>query len=140
MIAPLHERFLPVTQTALRVVAGAAYFVHGSQKVFGWFGGVGPSGGSADLMSRFGAAGMIEVVLGILLVLGLMTRLAAFLASGEMLVAYLWVHAMGSSSIFWWVNRGETVLLFSLIWLVFAAWGAGPFSLDARLARKNANP
>ncbi len=137
MIAPISERYLPYTQTALRVVAGAAYFVHGAQKLFGWFGGMGPTGGSVEFMSKFGVAGAFEVVLGICLVLGLMTRLAAFLASGEMAVAYFWVHAAGSSaSVLWWVNRGETVMLFAFIWLVFAAWGAGPYSVDAMLGRK----
>ena len=88
MITPISERYLPHTQTALRVVAGAAYFVHGAQKSFGWFGGMGPTGSSVDFMSKYGVAGAVEVVLGICLVLGLMTRLAAFLASGEMAAAY----------------------------------------------------
>lgn len=137
MIAPISERYLPHAQTALRVVAGAAYFVHGAQKLLGWFGGTGPSGGSVELMSKFGVAGAFELVLGACLVLGLMTRFAAFLASGEMAVAYFWVHASGSGSVFWWVNKGETVMLYSFIWLVYAAWGAGPFSLDAILSRKH---
>lgn len=137
MIAPISERYLPHAQTALRVFAGAAYFVHGAQKLLGWFGGMGPNGGSVELMSKFGAAGALELVLGLCLMLGLMTRFAAFLASGEMAVAYFWVHAAGSGSVLWWVNKGETVMLYSLIWLVFAAWGAGPFSLDAVLSRKN---
>ena len=137
MIAPISERYLSHAQTALRVVAGAAFFVHGAQKAFGWFGGMGPSGTAVDMMSKFGAAGAIEVVLGICLVLGLMTRWAAFLASGEMAIAYFWVHASGSSSVLWWANRGETVMLFSFIWLVFAAWGAGPYSIDAMLGRKH---
>lgn len=136
MIAPISDRYRPATQAALRIAAGSAYFSHGAQKLFGWFGGAGPDGGTVELASRYGAAGVIEVVFGACLVLGLMTRLAAFIASGEMAVAYFWVHMGGSGQLFWWDNRGEMVMLYSFIWLLFAAWGAGPFSLDARLARE----
>ncbi|MEO8200132.1 MAG: DoxX family protein, partial [Gemmatimonadota bacterium] len=76
-----------ITQTALRVVAGLAFFSHGGQKLFGWFGGMGPNGGSVELMSRFGAAGVIETVAGLGIALGLFTRPLAFIASGEMAVA-----------------------------------------------------
>lgn len=134
MLAPLPARYLPTTQAALRIGAGLAYFSHGAQKLFGWFGGVGPDGGTVELMSRFGAAGVIEVVAGACIVLGLGTRLAAFLASGEMAVAYFWMHAGQSGKIWWWENRGELVLLYSFIFLVFAAWGAGPASVDGWLA------
>ena len=136
MIAPLNARFLPAAQAALRIVAGLAYFSHGAQKLFGWFGGMGPGGGTVELMSRFGAAGVIEVVGGACLVIGFGVRLVAFLASGEMAVAYLLMHAAGSGSIWWWVNRGEVPLLYCFVWLVFAAWGAGAFSVDAWLARR----
>ena len=121
--------------TLLRIIAAAAFFSHGAQKLFGWFGGFG-EGGTAELMSRFGAAGVIEVVVGIALALGLFTRILAFIGSGEMAMAYFWVHAAGSGSIWWWVNRGETAMLFSFVWLFFAAYGAGPYSLDAWIAKR----
>ena len=73
---------------------------------------------------------------GVALALGLFTRILAFIGAGEMAVAYFWVHAAGSGSIWWWVNRGETVMLFSFVWLVFAAYGAGPYSLDAWIAKR----
>lgn len=136
MSGPINERYLPFAQTALRVAAGLAFFSHGAQKMLGWFGGMGPDGGTVQYMSKFGVAGAIELVGGLLLVLGLGTRWAAFIASGEMAVAYFWMHAAGSGAIFWWQNRGELVMLFSFIWLLFAVWGPGPYSLDARLARK----
>jgi putative oxidoreductase len=132
----------PMTQqqsyalTLLRIFAGLAFFSHGAQKLLGWFGGFGPEGGTAELMSRFGVAGVIELVGGLLIVIGLFTRIAAFIASGEMAVAYFWMHSMGSGSIWWWENRGETVMLFSFLWLFFAAYGAGPYSVDAWLARR----
>ena len=136
MIAPLSQRYLPATQAALRIIAGLAYFAHGAQKLFGWFGGMGPKGGTVDIMSRFGAAGVIEVVFGACIVLGLFTRLAAFIASGEMAVTYFWMHAAARGSIWWWVNRGETPMLFCFIFLAFAAWGAGPLSVDSWMARR----
>jgi putative oxidoreductase len=134
VIAPLNSRYLPATQAALRIAAGLAFFSHGAAKVFGWFGGMGPNG-TVELMSRFGAAGVIEVVCGVCLVVGLGTRLAAFVASGEMAVAYFWIHA-GGGGLWWWRNRGEMVMLYAFIWLVFAAWGAGPLSVDGWLARR----
>src|SRR5207249_3299570 len=103
------QRFRTVAHTALRIAAGLTYFSHGGQKLFGWFGGLGPQGGHAELMSRFGAAGTIEVVAGVCIVLGLFTRPVAFIASGEMAVAYFWMHVGGSGKLWWWLNRGEVV-------------------------------
>jgi putative oxidoreductase len=127
------HRYLPYAQTALRIAAGLTYWSHGVQKLFGWFGGVGPNGGTAELMSRFGAAGIIESVAGICIALGLLTRPLAFLASGEMAVAYFWMHVGQSGQLWWWKNRGELVMVYSFLWLLYAAWGAGPYSLDAWL-------
>ncbi len=138
MRAPLNDRFVPVAQTLLRVFAGLAFFSHGAQKILGWFGGMGPNG-TVELMSRFGAAGVIELVAGTCIVLGLGTRWVAFIASGEMAVAYFWMHAGNSGSIWWWANRGETVMLFSFIFLLFAAWGAGPWSVDAKMGSERSS-
>ena len=134
------SRYAGLTQSLLRIVAGLAYFSHGAAKLLGWFGGMGPDGGPVELMSRFGAAGVIETILGFLLILGLFTRPAAFLASGEMAVTYFWMHWGATGSPWWWENRGEVVMLFSFIWLFFAAAGAGPLSLDARLAGRPIPP
>ena len=119
---------------ALRIAAGLAFFSHGAQKILGWFGGFGDAG-TAQLLSEYGAAGMIELVGGALIVLGLFTRPAALLASGEMAVAYFWKHWGSSGEMWWWDNRGELVMVYSFLWLFFAVWGAGPFSLDARRDR-----
>lgn len=66
--------------------------------------------------------------------LGLFTRPTAFIASGQMAVAYFWIHVGGSDpfSIWHWENRGETVMIFSFTWLMLAAVGAGDFSLDKK--------
>ena len=130
------DRMRGIAHSALRIIAGLAYFSHGTQKLLGWFGGVGPNGGAVDLMTRFGAAGVIESSMGLLLILGLFTRPAAFLASGEMAVTYFWMHWGQTGHMWWWQNGGEVVMLFSFTWLLFAAWGGGPFSLDAWLQQR----
>jgi putative oxidoreductase len=128
-----------LAHSALRIAAGLAYFSHGAQKLLGWFGGFGPGGGSAELLSRFGIAGTIETIAGALLIMGLFTRPVAFIASGEMAVTYFWMHWGGSGQVFWWQNHGETPLLYCFIWFLFAAWGPGAFSLDAWI-RKQPTP
>lgn len=131
MSAETDDRPRLIALTALRVAAGLAFFSHGAQKLLGWFGGWG-DGGTVELMSRYGVAGVIELVAGMGMVLGLFTRPLAFIASGEMAVAYLWAHVGGSGVIWWWANRGELAMVYSFVWLFFAARGAGPWSLDAR--------
>jgi putative oxidoreductase len=116
--------------TLLRIVAALLFFSHGAQKLFGWFGGMGPGGGTANLMSLMGAAGVIEVVAGTGIALGLATRPLAFIASGEMAVAYFWSHVRRSNSVWWWENGGELAILYCFLWLYFWAAGAGPISLD----------
>ena len=124
-----------ISLDALRIAAGLGYFSHGAQKMFGWFGGFGPDGGTAELMTRFGAAGVIEVVCGAALVLGVLTRPVAFVAAGEMAVAYFWMHVSPSGELFWWANGGELAMVYAFTWLFFAFRGAGPFSVDAWRAR-----
>lgn len=137
MKGPIPERFLPAVHAALRIVAGLAFMSHGLQKV-GFLGGFGPNGGSVDMMSRFGIAAVIELVGGALIALGFGTRWAAFIASGEMAVAYFWIHTGGSGKLLWWQNRGELVMLFSFIFLLMSVWGAGPASVDGLLAKRKA--
>jgi putative oxidoreductase len=137
MTSDTRDRFRTITLTALRIVAGLAFFTHGAQKLFGWFGGFGPDGGTAPLMSQFGVAGILETFGGLCMILGLFTRPIAFLLSGEMAVAYFWMHFGRSGKLWWWDNGGEVVMLFSFIWLFFSAWGAGPVSLDARRRRQS---
>ena len=116
--------------TLLRIVAALLFFSHGAQKLFGWFGGMGPGGGTASLLTLIGAAGVIEVVAGAGIAVGLFTRVLAFIASGEMAVAYFYSHVRRSNSLWWWENGGEVAILYCFLWLYFAAAGAGPISLD----------
>jgi putative oxidoreductase len=119
-------------RSILRIVVGALFVIHGTQKLFGF-----PPNemmpGPVSLTSMMGAAGLLEVVGGALIILGLLTRPVAFLLAGEMAVAYFTVHhprALLPIS-----NGGELAVLFcfSFLYLMFA--GAGVWSLDAMIAR-----
>ena len=132
-------RFRSFAHNAFRIAVGLMFFTHGAQKLLGWFGGFGRDGGTVELMSRFGIAGTLETFGGLAIILGLFTRPVAFVLAGEMAVAYFWMHTAGRGSVWWWVNRGEVVALFSWSFLLLSALGGGSFSLDAVLkARKDA--
>jgi putative oxidoreductase len=124
------ERFAPHTLAALRVVAGLLFLAHGLVKVAGFPAGAEP--GQQELLSLFGIGGLIEVVTGALLILGLFTRPAAFIASGQMAVAYWMFHAPAGP--FPVLNGGEGAILFAFIFLLIAAAGPGAFALDNRRA------
>ena len=117
----------PQLLSVLRIVAGFLFLLHGTQKLFA----IPPSasGRTVELASRLGAAGVIETVGGLLILLGLFTRPAAFICSGEMAFAYFLAHApRGPLPL---GNGGEVPVLFCFIFLYLAAAGAGPWSLDA---------
>ncbi len=121
-----------ITHALLRVVTGLMFWQHGAQKLFGWLGGRQVQ----DMASQFGLAGVLEFFGGILIILGLFTRPVAFILSGEMAFAYFLAHAPRG---LWPIeNRGEVVVLFSFIFLFFAAHGAGRYSLDAMFGRRRA--
>ena len=122
-----------LTLNALRIVAGFLFWQHGAQKLFGILGGdqVG------SLMSLMGMAGVIEFVGGILIAIGLFTRPVAFLAAGEMAVAYFMAHVGGAETtmemLFPIMNGGELSAFFCFTWLLFMAHGPGSFSVDAAM-------
>ena len=122
----IEARFAPFTLAAVRIVSGALFLAHGLVKVAGFPAGAQP--GAQPLLSLFGVGGVIEIVTGLLLIMGLSTRLAAFVASGEMAVAYWMFHA--PASVYPAVNGGDAAILFSFVFLHIAAVGPGAFSLD----------
>lgn len=130
------ERARAMTHFLLRVVAGFLFMHHGGQKLFGWFGGIPPGGGAAPLGSQAGIGGAIEFFGGLLVLLGLFTRPVAFVLAGEMAVAYFQFHQpQGLAPI---QNHGEPAVLYCFLFLFFAAWGPGEWSLDAlRWRRKS---
>lgn len=119
----------PTLLSALRIVAGFLFIVHGTQKLFGV--PVPMLGGAVELASLTGAAGLIEFVGGALLLVGLLTRPVAFLLSGEMAFAYFMRHAPQD---FWpMANGGELAALYCFLFLFFSVAGGGPLSVDAWL-------
>ena len=124
----------PYARSAMRFIAGFLFMEHGLQKIFGFFGGLGGNGATAHLFSWPWAAGILELVGGPLILIGLYTCPVAFVLSGEMAVAYFWVHAHGS---FWpLVNHGELAVLYCFVLLYLAVAGPGPVSADAIIRHK----
>jgi putative oxidoreductase len=124
---PFLERFTDALYALFRIVFGLMFFSHGAQKVLGWFGGQ-----KMDAPLPL-VAGWIEIVTGLLILIGLFTGVAAFIASGEMAVAYWMVHAKTH----WWpvVNHGEAAVLYCFAFLYIAARGSGIWSVDGLRAR-----
>jgi len=122
------SRWQPQLLALLRIVTGLLFVEHATQKFFA-FPATFPV---HPLPPMLVAAGVIELVAGLLVTVGLFTRLAAFIASGEMAVGYFVGHA---SKGFWpAVNGGEGAILFCFIFLYLAAAGPGAWSIDgARL-------
>ncbi|MEK6917570.1 MAG: DoxX family protein [Nanoarchaeota archaeon] len=107
-----------------RVLVGILFFTHGGQKLLGWFG----SKGTVKLFSLMGLAGIIEICVGVLLILGLFARYTALFGTMDMIGAYFYVHI--KSAAFPWQNGGELALLYLVAFLAIMAKGPGMLSLD----------
>ena len=117
--------------SVLRIFSGLLFLAHGTAKLVQWpFVDMFKDG--VPLGSLFGIGGVLEIVGGLLIVVGLYTRLAAFVLAGMMAVAYFMFHAL--SSFYPIQNGGELAIMFCFVFLYFAAQGAGPWSLDAKRA------
>ena len=119
-------RLYPYALAALRIMAALLLLQHGLQKFFG-FPAPFPMG-EVTLLSLTGLAGLLELVGGMLLLVGLFTRPAAFILSGEMAFAYFIAHA--PRGFFPIVNPGELAILFCFVFLFLSVAGAGALSLD----------
>lgn len=116
------------TLSVFRAVTGFLFWQHGAQKLLGWFGGVGADGGTVELFSLMGLAGVLEFFGGILIVLGLFTRPVAFVLAGHMAVAYFMAHLPNG---FWPIeNGGEKAAFYAFAFLFFAVRGPGSVSVD----------
>jgi putative oxidoreductase len=115
----------------LRIIAGLLFMLHGMQKVFGIFGGVPPE---APPFIVYGAGG-IELVAGALIAVGLLTEPVAFIASGEMAVAFFLGHVIRTKNINPLETHGELAVLYCWIFLFVASRGAGIWSIDAARAK-----
>jgi putative oxidoreductase len=116
----------------MRIVAGFLFLWHGSQKLFGFPSGM-PTGVPAFITY---VAGPIELVGGILVMIGLFTHWAAFITSGQMAVAYWMVH--GPKALLPIQNQGELAVLYCFVFLFIASQGGGIWSVDALRNRRNA--
>jgi putative oxidoreductase len=116
-------KFAPHLYVLLRIIAGLLFACHGAQKLFGLFGGAGGQTGAAvPLVSLMGLAGVIELVGGLLIAFGILTSYAAFVASGQMAVAYFMQHFPRG---FWPIrNEGELAVVYCFLFLYMAANGA----------------
>ena len=122
--------YAPAMLSILRIVVALLFLEHGLSRLFGF-----PSPlPTPALFSLYWFAGAIELVGGALLALGLFTRTAAFIMSGQMAFAYFLSHA--PASFFPILNRGDGAILFCFVFLYIAFAGAGPWSLDALWRRK----
>ena len=123
----------PYSHSLLRVAAGFTFSLHGFQKLFGCFGGMGGHGAAAHFFSLIWVAAVLETVGGVLILLGLWTTAVAFILCGEMAVAYFMQHA--PKGLWPITNGGELAVLYCFIFLFLFTAGPGPWSLD-RIVRK----
>jgi len=132
----ISERYAPMTYALFRIVFGFLFLCFGLQKMFGLFGGqVAPLMGADGALNIQAFAGYIETICGLFIMTGLFTKPAAFLASGEMAVAYFYIHVklMGVMPL---VNMGERSTMFCFAFLYIATRGAGIWSLDSLMKSK----
>ena len=128
----LLTRWTPRILSVLRIVAAFLFMQHGTQK---WLAFPVARATPTELWTLSGAAGVLELGGGFLLLLGLYTRPVAFVLSGLMAFAYFIAHAPAN---FWpIVNRGELAALYCFVFLYIAAAGGGPWSADRWLRKSN---
>ena len=132
-IDPMGSAWAPRVLSILRIVVGFLYIWHGTSKIFGF-----PSAGGApfvplEWMTLKGVSAFLELVGGVLLLIGLFSRPVAFILSGHMAFAYFMAHA--PQSVWPIINRGELAIVFCFVFLYIAAAGPGPWSIDAAMRR-----
>ena len=128
----LLDKWTPQIHGLLRIVVGFMFLCHGSAKLLGMPHVEGLSG--VPLMSLMGLAGVLELVGGGLVCVGLFTKPAAFVLSGEMAVAYFMAHFPSG-----WLpllNHGEAAAFYSFVFLFFAAAGGGAFQLELLIRKR----
>jgi putative oxidoreductase len=125
-------RYAPQVLGLVRIIAALLFIEHGTMKLFGF----PPSGEAAGTAGGLGglmlAAALLEIVGGLLLLLGLFTRPVAFILSGEMAVAYFMAHA--PRNFFPIHNGGDAAILFCFVFLYLVFAGPGAWSVDGRRA------
>lgn len=118
------ERYTEESYAVLRMISGFLFIWHGASKVFGF-----PGDGPSEMPIMLYLVGPIELLGGIFICIGFMTRISAFLSSGLMAVAYWMAHA-SMENMFPSQNHGDLAILFSFVFLFIATKGAGIWGLD----------
>lgn len=122
------RRFSDYLYALMRIIVGLLFACNGARKLFGVFGGMGGTDEPAPLFSQMGLAGIIEFFGGLLVALGLFTGYAAFIASGEMAVAYFQNHFPKG---FWPIlNMGERAVFYCFVFLYIASRGTVVWGVD----------
>ena len=127
-------KYSPYIYAILRIVAGFLFMIHGTQKLLGF-----PNSPPMPASGMLVAAGIIELVAGLMILIGFFASIAAFIASGEMAVAYFMVHHPQG----WWPIQtgGELAVLFCFVFLYIASHGSGIWSIDwLRSGRGSTSP
>ncbi len=134
------SRYQPTALSLFRFIIGLLLFQYGVAKILKF--PVVPMFQKVELFSLIGAAGTIELVLGALLMVGLFTRIVAFIISGEMAIAYLFYHmysvlkdATPKFEFFPLLNGGTAAIAFCFACLYLSTAGGGPISVDAKIGR-----
>ncbi|OBG81689.1 phosphoribosylaminoimidazolecarboxamide formyltransferase [Mycobacterium sp. NS-7484] len=120
--------YAPAAIGIFRIVFGLLFTIHGTSKLFAWPVDMG-SGAAAVGSWPVWYAGVLELVLGLLILIGLFTRIAAFIAAGQMAVAYFWQHQ--PQGLWPSENGGELAVLYCFGFLLLVAIGSGAFAVDA---------
>lgn len=119
------SKFEPTAYALMRIVIGFLFACHGAQKLFGVLGGQ-----SMVHVPMMLVAGIIEFGGGVLVALGLFTRIAAFIASGQMAAAYFMAHAHAHGSYVPIVNQGEPAVMYCFVFLYIATRGTGKWGIQ----------
>jgi len=129
----LIDQLDPIVYPALRVIAGGMFACHGLQKLFGVLGTDEHPVHAVAVLSQLGLGGVIELTGGLLIALGLFTRAAAFVASGQMAVAFFQFHVAKSGYILPIQAEADDTVLYCFVFLLFFVRGPGAFALDNRI-------
>lgn len=121
------NRYADTVYCIMRLMVGIMFACHGASKALGMFGG---KVATDPMMLTYG---WLELVLGILIAIGLLTRVAAFLASGMMAIAYFKAHASGGFLPI--VNKGELAVVYCFLFLFVAFYGPGRWAIDSMMGR-----
>ena len=141
-LAPVYEKVGPLSETAVRVAAGLFLVPHGAQKLFGWFGGYGLEATGQFFEQNLGyangyaaalAAGSVEFFGGLMLAVGLLTRISAGAATVLLLVA-MGVHL--PNGFFWNAGGYEYALMWAIVTAMYVAKGGGAYSVDRLIGRE----